>query len=322
MRSWGMSAVVTVAHAAPLQILRSAVERLHAVADADVAGYYRVARRADGTACIVGTLGVGRGFDDVFKCILRRPGAIESMARSLVAPPRAETTGFVEFDRLVTRHVVEFRREDLFRPAGFVEQIRLLVYHGPRFVGWIGAMRRLGASAFSRRDSDRLASLVRPVSDAVIAADALAHVEAPGNAYAVVRPNGSVEYATPAARAWLDGPGHRAAVRRWVIAADRNSETDAANLFAHHDARLVRLDSAGGVRYLLKLAPILPILRSLVLSPRQREVAELAADGATVDEIAADVACDRETVRSHLRAIYQRLGVSTRVELARALARL
>jgi DNA-binding CsgD family transcriptional regulator len=55
------------------------------------------------------------------------------------------------------------------------------------------------------------------------------------------------------------------------------------------------------------------------LTPRQLEVCECAASGATVDEIAAHLHISPGTVRTHLKTVYRNLGVANRVELARAL---
>ncbi len=55
------------------------------------------------------------------------------------------------------------------------------------------------------------------------------------------------------------------------------------------------------------------------LTPRQREICEYAAAGATMGEVAKHLSLSLHTVRSHLRAAYRELGVSNRVELARLL---
>lgn len=54
-----------------------------------------------------------------------------------------------------------------------------------------------------------------------------------------------------------------------------------------------------------------------VLSPREREVAELVATGLTNQEIAAQLFLSTETVKKHLQSIRRKLGVSSRVALAR-----
>jgi len=56
------------------------------------------------------------------------------------------------------------------------------------------------------------------------------------------------------------------------------------------------------------------------LSRRQREVLELLALGLDNDEIGRRLYISRNTVKFHLRAIYERLGVRNRVTAARRLA--
>ncbi len=51
------------------------------------------------------------------------------------------------------------------------------------------------------------------------------------------------------------------------------------------------------------------------LSPRQREVATLIAEGLTNKEIAERLGIDNSTVDNHRRAIYNKLGVRNAVEL-------
>jgi len=53
-----------------------------------------------------------------------------------------------------------------------------------------------------------------------------------------------------------------------------------------------------------------------LLSPREREVLALVAEGLTNAQIAKRLVVSQETVKFHLRNIYQKLGVSTRTEAA------
>jgi DNA-binding CsgD family transcriptional regulator len=55
------------------------------------------------------------------------------------------------------------------------------------------------------------------------------------------------------------------------------------------------------------------------LTPREREIAGLVAAGRTNREIAAQLVLSTRTVEAHLRTIYAKLGVRSRVELTRAL---
>ena len=57
------------------------------------------------------------------------------------------------------------------------------------------------------------------------------------------------------------------------------------------------------------------------LTAREREIAELVAAGRTNREIAEQLVLSTRTIEAHLRNIYGKLGVRSRVELARDLQR-
>jgi len=57
------------------------------------------------------------------------------------------------------------------------------------------------------------------------------------------------------------------------------------------------------------------------LTQREREVALLVADGLRSREVAERLAIAPQTVKSHLKTIFDKLGVRNRVELARRLER-
>jgi DNA-binding NarL/FixJ family response regulator len=54
-----------------------------------------------------------------------------------------------------------------------------------------------------------------------------------------------------------------------------------------------------------------------LLTPREAEVLELLQDGATNAEIAHELSIGMETVRTHARHIYRKLGIGSRRELTR-----
>ena len=58
-----------------------------------------------------------------------------------------------------------------------------------------------------------------------------------------------------------------------------------------------------------------------ILTPRQREIAELAARGLTTPEIADVLAISPNTVKHRLKEIFQRLSINNRVELVHVLRR-
>jgi DNA-binding NarL/FixJ family response regulator len=55
------------------------------------------------------------------------------------------------------------------------------------------------------------------------------------------------------------------------------------------------------------------------LSPREREVAELATSGKTNREIAAQLFLSEKTIESHMANIFLKLGVNNRRKIAGAM---
>jgi DNA-binding NarL/FixJ family response regulator len=53
------------------------------------------------------------------------------------------------------------------------------------------------------------------------------------------------------------------------------------------------------------------------LTPAEQRVAELVTEGRTNREVAAALVVSENTVESHLRSVYRKLGIRSRVELAR-----
>ena len=57
------------------------------------------------------------------------------------------------------------------------------------------------------------------------------------------------------------------------------------------------------------------------LSAREREIAELVTDRKTNREIAEELFLSQKTIETHLRNVFFKLGVSSRVEVARVVER-
>lgn len=91
----------------------------------------------------------------------------------------------------------------------------------------------------------------------------------------------------------------------------------------------------GAVGYVLKTAPVVDLLEAIRraaagklsfdvrpaggaarLSDRERQVVAAVVDGLSNDEIASRLAISPKTVESHLRRLFERLGVASRTELA------
>lgn len=142
-------------------------------------------------------------------------------------------------------------------------------------------------------------------------------MSAGGNAWAhvVTDANGEIVATTEGARAWLDAGGAEALRRHTPPVVGVDPE------FCHDGFRVNgRLLLGGnGNRWVWTLARLVP--EAARLTPRQRAIADLLLAGATNAEVARHLGVGGETVKTHIRRMYAALGVSSRIELGRALAR-
>ena len=103
--------------------------------------------------------------------------------------------------------------------------------------------------------------------------------------------------------------------------APSDEATDAASglPIPAHGVRLSELEG-GAVLLAFDLAPLRGAaarpLEGLGLTEAQARVARLALEGLSDEAIAARLGLSRHTVSNHLRGAYERVGVSTRGELA------
>jgi DNA-binding CsgD family transcriptional regulator len=139
-------------------------------------------------------------------------------------------------------------------------------------------------------------------------------------AFVLLDHRGRVCGASEAARAWLEQP--------WVIHAleavpalfREAGCTQLAIRLGSSRAAVALLSRGRSRRYIVEVrtpAELTPNERRL--SPAQRRVAHRAAAGASLPEIADQLHSSLETVRTHLREIYRRLDVGSRVDLSSAL---
>lgn len=208
-----------------------------------------------------------------------------------------------------------------YAPIGIHDQIRMMLYSRGRHVAWVGALRTRGESPFGRKELNRLRAISGPIADALVCADATARAAGPHEgADLVMDSSGRVEFASDAAQMVLAHPDRGAMLAAWARHVERSRTPP--RVLAGHTVRWCRLSGSGGSRYLLHLEPIEPVRlgATFELSRTQRRVAEYAAAGVRVAEIAEELGVAATTVRTHLRAVYETLGVANRVELAAALA--
>ncbi len=198
------------------------------------------------------------------------------------------------------------------------EDMFFWAYQGRRFVGMIRVFRYGSRKAFSADERASLTPLVKPLAQELGIADDAARQELDDNAFAVFGEGADVKYRTAAAKAWLSRKRLNT-VKKWLDlpAAERRERR-----FALDGVAVIMTDlqgtESGTLVQLQNGQSILRVPRT-VLTPSQHEIAIMAAEGATAREIAEQLGRGFETVRTHLREAYKRLGVKRRVELAKAL---
>ena len=142
----------------------------------------------------------------------------------------------------------------------------------------------------------------------------------------LLRADGLFGPETAAAQAWLSPDRReRLTARLGAAAAPPAFALDDAwvtvePLAANHDGGAAAAASSDALRLvsLRRLGrPVLPV--AALLSPRQRQICDYAAAGATVEEIARALGRSANTIKHHLKLAYETLGVSSRLELSAAL---
>ncbi|MCO4764157.1 MAG: helix-turn-helix transcriptional regulator [Myxococcales bacterium] len=189
---------------------------------------------------------------------------------------------------------------------------------GGHFVGWFGAFRCGEQPKFSRRVPSAVRNLASTLSRAATTASFASTLALPDNGLLIFSADRKVESSNAAADEWLRVPTMRAELMRCVDAnwsrgdGPPVSTTMGGVLSIRHttgdtgERRIVTVDKL--------MQPLVPPIAKL--SRVKRRVAALASAGATVDEIARHLERSPETVRSHVKFIYDQLGIGSRAELA------
>ena len=129
----------------------------------------------------------------------------------------------------------------------------------------------------------------------------------------------AVESANPAAQAWLDEVP--VAIRAVALAARDGSSVARARVRTPAGLWLLLRGSLLGVRAVVVLEParapeMAPLFAAEYgLTPRERTVTELVAQGLSTDAISRRLHLSPYTVQDHLKAIFEKAGVGSRGEL-------
>jgi DNA-binding NarL/FixJ family response regulator len=228
------------------------------------------------------------------------------------------------------------RYRELVGPYGFGDELRTACADETGTWGAIIMHRERGARNFARREVDLLASLSGTLAEGVrrtsLARDTTADARDGDPGLVILDDDDGVEMADEAAGAWLDelcDTGQSlpivvtaVAQRARAIAAGECDVAATARVRAASGRWVVVrgsvLRNGTGTRTAVSLEPArAPELADLVasaygLTARERRVTELIAQGLSTAEISARLYLSAYTVQDHLKAIFEKLGVSSR----------
>ena len=268
-----------------------------------------------------------------------------NLFRDLARAPQPAETLWSATDGLPTRSA---RYREFLRPEGYGDELRVAFRVGRSTWGIAALMRGAARPPFSPNEIALIAALSAPVGAALRRATLdrprgpFQPPKAPG--LMLFDPDGELLSVSDEARAWLGelpeppiGPrplGRRlptevvgVIARAHAIARGRASVPARARLRSPNGRWLVLHATClrdlegdpGSVAVIVEpangeeVAPI--IVEAYALSPREQDVARLIAAGIGTAEIAAKLFVSPHTVRDYVKAIFGKVGVSSRGEL-------
>ena len=205
--------------------------------------------------------------------------------------------------------------------GGIGDELRTLVFKGHRCIGFLGLYRWEG-NPFSEAEVHKINTLVGGAHAALTTIQSRMEELRPDELQLLISPTGEITHASPEARPWLTS-ARRDRLRYIIRQLDAHREDPVwIHVIDAMEIRVTRLLGDGSSIYVVHLVPRVPPRHrpDAALTPAQRRVADYAAAGATAEEIARALDISFHTVKTHLRNIYERLGVANRVELAEALS--
>jgi DNA-binding CsgD family transcriptional regulator len=219
------------------------------------------------------------------------------------------------------------------------DELRATLHAGGRSWGNVQLNRYTGGGAFAEEDR-RFLRAVAPLAGAAFRRALLeepAHTDpSRGPGVVILDEHGTVLSATAEAEAWLEELA--GTWRKYAVNGDIYPEllTMSLSTLTEPGARTrgVRLRTLGGTWLIAHASPlagtgqvalmiepakasqIAPIVvEAYGLTAREVEVTRLTARGLSTNEIATTLSLSRHTVRDHLKAIFEKVGVSSRGEL-------
>jgi DNA-binding CsgD family transcriptional regulator len=211
---------------------------------------------------------------------------------------------------------------DFFKPYGLRSILGSYFFIDGRLAGWAGVYRTMEQSSYSRWDLDRVKEHEPRLLELFAATSPCNRFQLPENGtVGLLDEQGNVVQACANAPEWF-AQGRICGDLRLAAQQFLQSDDTTREVFVRrHCVTLTRLVGAPGSSVYVHILPTrgVPVPALAALTRRQRAVAQAIQAGATIQEAVRDLHLSPETVRSHLKAIYEIFGVSTRVELARVL---
>lgn len=248
-------------------------------------------------------------------------------------------------DRVTDHHrEASARYRDIMAPLGLGDELRAAFRAGGACWGFLCVHRGDGPHGFTPQEARLIARLSTHVGEGLrrglLAAAATTTVDPHGPGVIVVGEDGSLVATTEAGEHWLwelegsEPSRQRLAVAvQAVLARHVGNQTEAAPVedptvrVRTRSGRWVLVHAspmAGlgeGRHFAVVIAPAKPaelapiILLAHGLTHRQGQVAQLALQGKTNKRVARDLRISEHTVEDHLKAIFAKVGVSSRGEL-------
>ena len=229
------------------------------------------------------------------------------------------------------------RYRELFCRFDLTDEMRVMLPSRDMFWGSLTLYRTMPNPPFSARDESVVRSALGSMADLFRLAMLRAAVNHPGSldrppGMLLVAPDGRITVTSGAAQEWIDAIDDRdriPSVIRSVAAAAAAGDGLAHAALPSPSGQWVLLHGsplvggAEGVGIIIEEArpAVLSevIARAHGLTPREREITALAAQGRSTKHIALALGISPFTVQDHLKAVFAKVGVQSRAELVASL---